>query len=136
MNKIIKMLRELFNRNSKTRIIVLGVISIILVFLLLIGNTYSIFVSSNIDENLNVYKTGNLDITYTLSEDNISFKDSKPISIEDSITITPYQITVTNTGTVPYMFDLILQDTTSTDVIDYEYINIYLGGNGYEIVGY
>ena len=56
MKKITKMLRELFNRDSKTRIIILGVISIILVFLLLIGNTYSIFVSSNIDENLNVYK--------------------------------------------------------------------------------
>ena len=46
-------------------------VSISLVLVLLIGSTYSIFMNSNVDENLNVYRTGNLDVTYTLSENNV-----------------------------------------------------------------
>ena len=112
---------------NKKRLIITSVISIVLVAILMIGTTYSIFTSSDVDENANIYKTGNLDITYTLSEDNIQISDSVPISDEDRYKLQPYRITVTNNGNVPYMFDLILEDTTASDTIDSQYIMTEVG---------
>ena len=112
---------------NKRRLIITSTISIFLVAILLIGSTYSIFTSSEVDESANVYTTGVLDITYTLSEDNIALTDSVPMGDGDSCELKPYRITVTNNGTVPYMFDVILNDTTASNVIDYQYISIQVG---------
>lgn len=109
------------------RLIITSTISILLVSILLIGSTYSIFTSTEVDEKENVYTTGSLAITYTLSEDNVMMEDVTPTSIEDSIEIKPYRITVTNTGNVAYKFNVILQDTTATSKIDYKYIMTQVG---------
>jgi len=112
---------------GNTRFIILSILSIILVSTLLLGSTYSLFRSSNVDEDLHVYKTGNLDITYTLSEDNIVFSNNVPISGEEVSNIVPYRITVNNLGNVAYKFNLILVDTTAINVIDYQYIMVQVG---------
>lgn len=115
----------------KKRIIITSVISIILVSILMIGSTYSIFTSSDIDEDLNVYKTGTLGVTYTLSSDNVTLTSSTPKNIDDADSVVPIRITVTNSNTdtnaVPYMFDVILEDTTASNVIDYQYIMTKVG---------
>ena len=98
-----------------------------LISVLMIGSTYSIFTTSDVDEELNVYETRNLDITYTVSSDNITISNSLPTTIEESIKITPYRVTVTNNGTVPYLFDVILDTTTATDQIDSQYIMTQVG---------
>ena len=112
---------------NKRRLIITSTISILLVAILLIGSTYSIFTTTEVDENTNVYKTGNLDITYTLSEDNIEMLNVSPTSKSDSCEIAPYRIKVTNNGNVPYQFNVILTDTTASDVIDYQYIYTQIG---------
>ena len=48
----------------------------------MIGSTHSIFTSKEVDENLNVYTTGNLDVSYTLSEENVTFTNKIPMSID------------------------------------------------------
>ena len=48
--------------DSKKRLIITSVISIILVSILFIGSTYSIFTSTDVDQESNVYQTGNLSI--------------------------------------------------------------------------
>ena len=60
----------------KKRLIIFSLISLILVGVLFLGDTYSIFTTEDIDENANVYTTGNLNISYTLSEDNVTIDDS------------------------------------------------------------
>ena len=119
---------------NKKRLIFTSLISIILVSVLMIGSTYSIFTSSDIDEGLNVYKTGVLGVTYTVSDDSVTITDKIPKNIEDANTVIPYRITVTNNNptdetasAVPYMFDVILEDTTASDVIDYQYIMTKVG---------
>ena len=112
---------------NKKRLIMTSLLSIFLVSILLVGSTYSIFTSQEIDENTNIYKTGNLNITYTLSEDNIIFTNNIPMTEKEAEAIIPYRITVTNSGNVPYMFDLILNDNTSGNVIDYQYIMTRVG---------
>ena len=112
---------------NKKRLIITSVISILLVALLLVGSSYAVFTTGEEDDTLNVYKTGTLDITYTLSDNNISFTDIIPKTEEEADGIKPYRITVTNSGNVAYMFDLVLQDTTSTDSIYYDYIMTKVG---------
>lgn len=112
---------------NNRRLIISSTISILLVSILLIGSTYSIFTSTEIDEKENVYTTGFLDITYTLSEDNIMMEDATPTSIENSMEIKPYRITVTNNGNVAYKFNIILNDTTASNKIDYQYIMTQVG---------
>ena len=109
------------------RLIVTSVIAIILISILFVGNTYSIFTTNEADPNTNVYTTGNLDITYELSSDNIKFTNSKPITEEDIDTVDPYRIKITNSGNVDYKFDIKLEDTTATSVINYNYIMVKVG---------
>ena len=111
----------------KKRLILTSIISICLVIILMLGTTYSVFVTSNVDEDLNVYKTGTLDVTYTLSEDNVTFTSKMPVSEDEVIKLKPYRITVNNTGNVAYKFNLVLTDTTATDKIDYQYIMTKVG---------
>ena len=54
---------------NKKRLIITSMLSFLLVAILMVGSTYSIFTSSEADEDLNVYTTGNLDVTYTVSDD-------------------------------------------------------------------
>lgn len=112
---------------SKKRLIITSLISIILVSILFIGTTYSIFTTEDVDENANVYTTGNLDITYTLSDNNVKLTDNNPTSPELSGCIKPYRITVNNNGNVAYKFNLILNNTTATTSIDPKYIMTRVG---------
>lgn len=85
------------NYFNKNRVIILSVLSIFLVITLLLGSTYSLFSATNIDEDLHVYTTGNLNITYTLSEDNIIFDKPTTYSIKESSNVVPYRITINKT---------------------------------------
>ena len=112
---------------NKEKYIFLGIISIFLVVILLMGNTYSLFKSSNVDEDLHVYKTGVLEVTYTLSDDNVMIDTKSSTSLEDSEYINPYRLIVTNTGNVAYKFNVILSNTTASNVINSQYIMTKVG---------
>ncbi len=114
--------------DSKKRLIITSVISIVLVSILLLGSTYSIFNSSDIDEEANVYKTGNLLVNVSDANNGV-IDTSTPISDDDAYKITPYTIKVTNEGDVPYKFNIILDPTTATDEIDHQYIMTKVGRN-------
>ncbi len=107
------------------RLIITSLISIILVSILFIGSTYSVFTTTSYDEEINSYKTGNLDIEVVGTEQLI--ENILPTSILDSNKITPYRISVVNKGTVAYMFNVILEETTSTNQIDHKYIITKVG---------
>ena len=111
---------------NKKRLIITSVISIILVSILFIGSTYSIFTSSDIDENLNSYTTGTLSVSVE-GGNTVNLEDSLPTSSENAGKIIPYRIVVRNTGNVPYMFNVILADTTAGEVIDYKYLMTKVG---------
>lgn len=127
MNKVKEIFEKFFSNGSKTRLIIVSLISIFMVLILFIGSTYSVFTSSSVDDDVNVYKTGVLDVTYTLSEDNISFTTDMIVPDDEVLVMKPYRITVSNVGNVPYKFDLKLIDTTATNVIDSKYIMTKVG---------
>ena len=127
MKKVKEIFEKVFSNGSKTRLIIVSLISIVMVLVLFIGSTYSVFTSSSVDDDVNIYKTGVLDVTYTLSEENISFTTDMIVSDDEVLAMKPYRITVSNVGNVPYKFDLKLIDTTATNVIDSKYIITKIG---------
>ena len=119
----------------KKRLVIASLMSLILVGVLFVGNTYSIFTSQDVDENANVYTTGNLNITYTVSDDNVTIDDSSPLSNEEAVKVTPYRITVKNIGSVGYKFNILLEDTTSNEKINYKYLVTQVGKNTPRVLG-
>lgn len=110
---------------QQKRLVITSLISVILVSILFIGNTYSIYTSKAPDEEVNVYKTGNLDIE--VIGDSIPIENILPTNDENSNKITPYRITVKNNGTVAYKFNVILEETTSSNKINHQYIMTKVG---------
>ena len=112
--------------DSKKRLIVTSAISIILVSILMIGSTYSIFNSTDVDQEANVYQTGSLEVTLEDSND-ITLDVATPLSVDAAKSLAPHRIKVTNKGTVAYQFNVILSPTTATSEIDHQYIMAKVG---------
>lgn len=116
---------------NNRRLIITSLVSIILVCVLFIGNTFSILSVVEVDENINYYTTGNLDITYEVSDKEVVLNNSYPLKYEDAMKLDPYRITVYNKGNIDYEFRLLLLDETETNSIDYKYINVQVGNNDF-----
>ena len=110
---------------NRKRLITVSFLSIILVATLYIQKTQSIYTTTAPDEEVNTYKTGVLDIE--VIGDTTPIENILPTSIENSNKLTPYRITVINKGTVTYQFNLILEETTSSNKIDNQYIITKVG---------
>ena len=74
---------------NKKRLIITSLLSIFLVTILLIQSTYSIFTTTEIDENSNIYITGDLNITYKVSTTSIQFSDITPMTEEEADSVIP-----------------------------------------------
>ena len=110
---------------NQKRLIIASFLSIILVATLFIQKTQSIYTTTAPDEEVNTYKTGVLDIEVV--GDTNPIENILPTSIENSNKLSPYRITVKNKGTVTYQFNLILDETTSSNKIDNQYIITKIG---------
>lgn len=108
------------------RLIITSAISVILVSILFINGTYSVFTTTSVDEEVNTYQTGNLDIEIINEEDGV-ISNVMPTSLENSDYLSPYRIGVKNNGSVAYQFHIILDETTSSDKIDSKYIMTRVG---------
>ena len=109
----------------KKRLIITSVISIILVSILFIGSTYSIYTTTSPNEEINKYQTGSLQIEVIGDDETI--ESIIPTSVNNADKLTPYRVTVKNNGTVPYQFNVLLEETTSSNGIDHQYIFAKVG---------
>lgn len=112
-------------RMDRRRLIITSLISIVLISTLYINKTYSVYTTESPDEEINIYKTGNLDIE--VIGNNKPIENILPTSIEESDKLPPYRLIVTNKGTVSYKFNIILEETTSSNKIDNKYIMTKVG---------
>ena len=110
---------------SKKRLIITSMISIILVSILFIGSTYSIYTTTAPNEEINKYQTGNLQIEVV--GDDKAIDNIIPTAVSDADKLLPYHVTVKNNGTVPYQFDILLDETTSSNEMDHQYIFTKVG---------
>ena len=115
-----------FIKTKKTYIMLLA---ILFVFVSLSETTYSLFLSSNSVAELN-YNTGLLDLQFT-EDDQIILENFLPITDNEGIKLTPYTLKIKNTGSLPYLFDLMLvsSNENSDSIINNRYIKVKVDNN-------
>ena len=95
-------------------------LAIMFVVVSLSGPTYSLFI--NVDETDDfIYSTGNLELQF-MEDEQISIQSAFPMIDSDGFKTAPYSLTIKNTGSLPYLFDLKMLSSTDDNVIDMQYI--------------
>lgn len=108
-----------FIKTKRTYIIALA---ILFVFVTLSDTTYSLFLKSDTTDEFN-YNTGILDLKFT-EDEKISLQDAFPMNDSDGVKLTPYTLTIKNTGSLIYLFDLNMISSNEANTIDTKYIKV------------
>lgn len=95
-------------------------IAIMFVVVSLTGPTYSLFFKAD-STNSFEYNTGILDLQF-IEDEQINIQNAFPVIDSDGLKNKPYTLTIKNTGSLPYLFDLKMIATSSDSVIDAKYI--------------
>jgi len=116
---------DILNENISKKIVIIA-ISIIVVLSLSISTTYSLIYNTK-KLSKNTYTTGILDIQYTEGE-KLDLNNYIPMNDESGIITDPYTITITNTGTLTYKFNLNILSTVENveNIIDAKYIRLQI----------
>ena len=86
-------------------------LSIIGVTVISLGSAYAVFTSISRSAEYNVIKVGTLNIDFGANSSNtINLTGQYPMSDEEGVTLTPYTFTITNTGTLPADYEVLIQD--------------------------
>ena len=111
----------------KKKVIIL-VISIIVVLIILSTTTYALFFRKDKLENTESYTAGILDIVIENDEEGLgetlNLANSLPITDSEGKKSNPYKFKITNKGNLSYTFDLLLNNTTTSNQINTDYIKI------------
>ena len=97
-------------------------LAIFFVIVSLSGTTYSLFIKSDTTNTFN-YNTGILDLQFT-EDEQITLESAFPKYDSEGVKQTPYTLTVKNTGSLTYQFDLKMLSSDSDNVIDNKYIKV------------
>ena len=79
-------------------------LAILFVVVSLSGTTYSLFINVETTDEFN-YNTGILDLQL-IEDKQINIENAFPMIDSEGLETTPYALTIKNTGTLPYLFDL------------------------------
>ena len=108
-----------FIKTKKTYFVALAVLFL---FVSLSDTTYSLFLKSDTTNEFN-YNTGLLDLTFSTDEP-IKLENAFPTRDSDAINNKAYTLTIKNTGTLTYLFDLKMLSDDTNNTIDYKYIKV------------
>lgn len=97
-------------------------LAIFFVIVSLSGTTYSLFIKSDTTNTFN-YNTGILDLQFT-EDEQITLESAFPKYDSEGVKQTPYTLTIKNTGSLTYQFDLKMLSSDSDNVIDNKYIKV------------
>ena len=97
-------------------------LAIFFVIVSLSGTTYSLFIKSDTTNTFN-YNTGILDLQFT-EDEQITLESAFPKYDSEGVKQTPYTLTIKNTGSLTYQFDLKMLSSDSANVIDNKYIKV------------
>ena len=110
------------------RKVIILVISIIVVLVILSTTTYALFFRKDKLENTESYTAGILDIVIENDEEGLgetlNLANSLPITDSEGKKSNPYKFKITNKGNLSYTFDLLLNNTTTSNQINTDYIKI------------
>ena len=102
-------------------------LAILFVVVSLSGTTYSLFFNAETTNVIN-YNTGVLNLEI-IEDKKIVLANTFPTIDSDGMKGEPYKLTIKNTGTVPYIFDLRMLSSTSDNTVDTKYIKVMVDNN-------
>ena len=108
-----------FIKTKKTYVVALAVLFL---FVSLSGTTYSLFLKSDSTNEFN-YNTGLLDLEF-ITDEPIKLENAFPTRDSDASGNKAYTLTVKNTGSLAYLFDLKMLSDETDNTIDYKYIKV------------
>ena len=106
--------------NAKKNYVI--ILAILFVVVSLSGTTYSLFLKSDVTNEFN-YSTGILDLEF-VEDEQITIENAFPMIDSKGLEEKTYNLTIKNTGTLPYLFDLKMLSATDENVIDTKYIKV------------
>ena len=106
-------------KTKKTYFVILAVL---FVFVSLSETTYSLFLKSESTEDFS-YNTGLLDLQF-IEDEPINLENVFPVNDSEGINYKPYKLTIKNTGSLIYLFNLKMISESSTNTIDSKYIKV------------
>ncbi len=112
---------------TKKNIIFLS-ISLVLIILLGIGVSYSIWNASVSQDTNNTAYTECFDLSITNKENNISLDNAYPISNDKSKSLTPYTFTITNTCDITAQYNINLE-VLNNSTLSSKFIDVMFEGN-------
>lgn len=108
------MIKEVINEKKRKKGIILIILYILSLSVLIISSafTFSIFIHDNDRENIyNDIRVGEISMEFLdKKESNIRLIDTYPMSYKEALKLEPFQFRVTNTGTLPLIYRLRLED--------------------------
>ena len=117
--------KKIIERHKK-KIILVTIISMLAV-LSLLGTTFAMFIVSKSSSKQDMYKTGDLSITFSENTSSkISLSGQYPMTDEAGLKTTPYTFTITNTGNYNISYNVKITNTNtnlSTSYIKYSINN-------------
>lgn len=102
-------------------------LAIMFVVVSLSDTTYSLFFRVDTTDDF-TYNTGILDLQF-IEDEQISIQNAFPTIDSEGEKLTPYTLTIKNTGSLPYLFDLKMLSTTAENVIDTKYIKFQVNNS-------
>lgn len=108
-----------FIKTKKTYVVALAVLFLLVS---LSGTTYSLFLKSDSTNEFN-YNTGLLDLEF-ITDEPIKLENAFPTRDSDASGNKAYTLTVKNTGSLAYLFDLKMLSDETDNTIDYKYIKV------------
>ena len=108
-----------FIKTKKTYLVALAVLFMVIS---LSDTTYSLFLKSDSTDEFN-YTTGLLDLDF-IEDEPIQLINAFPTKDSDALGGKTYNLTIKNTGTLTYLFDLKMLASENDNTIDYKYIKV------------
>lgn len=106
----------------KTKRIYIMALAVLFVIVSLSGTTYSLFLKNDETNEFN-YNTGLLDLQFT-EDKQITLANAFPMNDSEALKKEPYKLTIKNTGSLIYLFDLQMLSSEEENVIDSRYIKV------------
>lgn len=113
-----------FIETKKTYIMILAILFVVIS---LSSTTYSLFLKSDTTNTFN-YNTGNLDLEF-IEDKQITLDSAFPVDDSIGSSQEPYNLTIKNTGSLTYKFDLKMLANNDDNVIDNKYIKVKVNDN-------
>ncbi|MDD2504973.1 MAG: hypothetical protein PHF21_01720 [Bacilli bacterium] len=118
----------MYIKNQLKKRFIISVVTVIALVITIISSSYALFMDIKTDVNAQILSVGDLQVTFT-GGSNININGIEPMSdsVAYSKTNNIYTFTIQNTGTVPYAYDISLEnnpDYQSSPLLNHAFIRL------------